>query len=506
MALDPQQDKRAAVLSTPLGKDVLSLTGFDASEGLSEDFEFTINCVGKKDQVDFNGAVGENASVTIHGKNASRTFNGVMVGADWIGESDSGKLYRLTLRPWFWLLTKTNNCRIFHDKTTREIIEEVLGEHSFADFQFKLSESYPPRHYCVQYRESDHDFICRLMEEDGIYYYFEHSAGGHKMIMADSPSAHSAVPGLEKIFFIDRLVSKRSDQESFYDLTSSRSFQTGKIALTDYDYEKPSAQMKTNAQGTASYANSSLEAFDFPGRYTEPNDGERFANVRLEAQQAADERRVASGDAPALFPGGLFTLQNHPDDSQNQKYLVVRALHTFSGQEYRAGSAGGDDYTGTYELQASDKPFRAPRVTPKPVVQGPQTAKVVGAQGEEIDVDELGRILVQFHWDRDGSRSRRVRVAQTWSGQQWGSIMIPRIGQEVVVEHLEGDPDQPLVIGTVYNAERQVPYDLPANKTKGGVKSNSTTGGGGYNEIVCEEKSGQEERGIHGEYELSSGV
>ncbi|MEM7694506.1 MAG: type VI secretion system tip protein TssI/VgrG [Pseudomonadota bacterium] len=503
MASGPGQDFRVGKLSTPLGKDELSLVGFEAVEELSHPFQFDIDAISQDlSPLDFNKAIGKNCAVTLEGKTAERVFCGILTGASARGRSDTYGLYSLTLRPWFWLLTHTTNCRIFANKTTPDIIKEIFQDRGFNDFELRLSESYSEREYTVQYRETDFDFISRMMEEEGIYYFFEHEKAKHIMVLGDAKSSHTPVSGLSDVLFVDRLVTQRTNTESFFDIAQHRSFQFGKVALNDYDYNKPSASMLSQSASPGGYSNDQLEIYDYPGRYTETSDGDRFAKVRLEAAQAEDFRRVASGDVPALVPGGLFTLRNHPDGAQNIEYLVVGCRHSFASQDYRSGGSDGDGYSGTYQLQPSDRPFRAPRSHRKPRVMGPQTAKVVGASGEEIDVDEMGRILVQFHWDRDKSQSRRVRVAQTWSGKQWGSIMIPRIGQEVVVEYLEGDPDQPLVIGTVYNGERGVPYALPANKTKGGVKSNSSKGGSGYNEFVFEDKKNSEQIGLHAQKDL----
>ena len=504
MADTPKQTQRVAVLTTPLGADVLNAVRFDGTEGLSELFEFSIEAVGEGDPVDFNKAIGSNCTLSLEGKTTKREFCGVLTEATHLEASASLNTYRLVLRPWLWLLSRTSDCRIFHDKSTPDIITEVFGDRGFTDFEPRLSESYPPREYCVQYRESDLDFVCRLMEEDGIYFYFEHEKGKHTLVLADAKSSHNAVPEMPELMYLPRVVTGRTDTESVYEMVTNRSFQSGKVALKDYDYEKPTAKMETEHSRSIGHARDNLEIYDFPGRYTETSDGDRFARVRLEAAQAQDKRRQALGDAPALFPGGLTRLKDHPQDSENVEYLVVGCNHAFAVQDYRsaASTPGGEPYRGNYVLQPSDRPFRAPAATPRPRVQGPQTAKVVGADGEEIDVDEMGRILVQFHWDRRQDKSRRVRVAQTWSGANWGSIMIPRIGQEVVVEFIEGDPDQPLVVGTVYNADRGVPYPLPANKTKGGVKSNSSKGGAGYNEIVLEDKKNAEEIGIHAQKDL----
>ncbi|MEM8664274.1 MAG: type VI secretion system tip protein TssI/VgrG, partial [Pseudomonadota bacterium] len=385
---------------------------------------------------------------------------------------------------------------------TPDIIQDVFGRRGFNDFQLKLTENYRPREYCVQYRETDHDFLCRLMEEDGIYFYFEHTADKHTMVLADSKSSHTPVKGLASVKFATDATGPQTRVEAVSELTIQRSLQTGQYALNEYDYNKPNASMKTQSQEPTGYQYDQLELYDYPGRYTETSDGDRFAKVRLEAKKALDYRRTARGSAPALVPGALIKVEAHPESSENIEHLIVRCSHNLSSQDYRSGGTDGTEYYGSYEFQPSDRAFRAPPRTPRPTVMGPQTAKVVGKEGEEIDVDEMGRILVQFHWDRQKDKSRRVRVAQTWSDKGWGAIMIPRIGQEVIIEYLEGDPDQPLCTGTVYNAEMTVPYELPANKTKNGFKSNSTKGGGGYNEFVFEDKKNSEEIGLHAQKDL----
>lgn len=499
------QSRRVARLKTPLGPDVLNAMRFEGTEGLSELFEYTIEVISEKVTLTFDPAIGENCSLVIDGKTTlSRAFCGILVQANWLGTSNDYYIYRLTLRPWLWLLSRTSDCRIFHEQDAPTIIRTVFQDRGFVDFQFRLTESYAKREYCVQYRQTDLDFVLRLMEEEGIYYFFEHSEDRHVLVLVDAKASHRPVVGLPPVMYQARYASGRTDQESIAEINTNRRFQFGKVALKDYDYLNPGDALLTSFASKASHARGELEIYDYPGRYVDEKVGERLAKVRLEAEQATDKRRQATGDVVALFPGALFTLRNHPELSENIEFLVVRCTHRFAAQEYRSTVAleAGEPYTATYELQNAETAFRAPAVTAKPQVMGPQTAKVVGAAGEEIDVDEHGRILVQFHWDRRRDKSRRVRIAQTWSGKKWGSIMIPRIGQEVVVEYLEGDPDQPLVIGTVYNKDMKVPYDLPGDKTKGGVKSNSSKGGDGYNEFVFEDKKNEEEIGLHAQKDL----
>jgi type VI secretion system secreted protein VgrG len=320
-------------------------------------------------------------------------------------------------------------------------------------------------------------------------------------VLADSKSSHQPVPGLSSIDFVPLGTSERRDRQHIYHLVSERRFRTGKIELNDYYELTPNADLKADKKGTARYNKSDMEFYDYPGKYKEKGDGERYAKVALEAEQALDERRHTAGNAASLFPGGTTKLQQHLKSSENKEYLVVRASHLYVAEQYRSAGRGADDeYSGHYEFLPKDKAFRAPIVTPKPRIYGIQTAKVVGKKGEEIDVDEHGRILVQFFWDRKKKQSCRIRVAEVWAGKKWGGQFIPRIGMEVVVEFLEGDPDRPLVVGSVYNGEYKHPYELPAKKTQSGLKSDSTTnGGGGFNQFMFEDQKGSEEINMQAE-------
>ena len=497
MANKLRQDKREAVLSTPLGQDVLAVSRFDAGEGLSDLFEYRVEAVSSEAGLNFDDAIGRHCWVTFKGAGGNnRVFDGLLVEAQWLGLKDPvNHAYRLVLKPWLWMLSRTTDCRIFANRSVPDIVREIFDDNGFSDYRLSLHTSYPTLEYCVQYRETDLAFVSRLMEEYGIYYFFEHEAGKHTMMLVDAKASHDSIPGYSSINYVPLTASEMINEDRIYRLTAQRRLRTGKVALTDYDYLKPNTNISAKADGRAGYARADMEYFDYPGRYTETADGEKLARVRLEAEQAMDNRRYAAGDVVNIFPGGKFTLARHPTDSENVEYLVVRATHSFVAQSYRSGPASPEDeatYFGNYELLPSEYTFRAPLLTEKPVIHGPQTAKVVGKAGEEIDVDKYGRITVQFYWDRRRTPSRPVRIAQVWSGKSWGGIFIPRIEQEVVVVFLEGDPDQPLVVGTVYNGDHPVPYDLPANQTMGGIKSDTTKGSGGYNELVFEDKKGSE--------------
>jgi len=504
------QDTRICELTTPLGKDVLVLVRLDASEGLSELFEYRIECLSETDDIDFNQAIGQQCSLKIKMFGKQREFHGILVEAQWLGTKSDYFSYRIVLRPWLWLLSRTSDCRIFQDRRAPDIIEEVFKEHAFNDYRFELTESwYPQLEYCVQYRETDFNFVCRLMEQHGIFYFFKHEHGKHTLILADSRSSLKPVKDLDSIPFIHQFVSERSEQQFIHSWVSERAFCTGKIELNDYNYRQSNAQMVSDAKGSEHYAHADMEFYDYPGGYKDQSIGDRYAKVRLEAEQSFDHRRRANGNAVNMYPGGTTKLERHPNSSQNIEYVVVRARHSFEVEAYRSGPPGGqgDVYEGSYEFQPSDQTFRAPFVTRKPVISGIQTAKVVTREpssSEEIDVEDLGEIYVHFFWERKNKRSCKLRVAQVWSGKGWGGQIIPRVGQEAVVEFLEGDPDRPLVIGTVYNDQHDFPYGLPGDKTVSGLKSDSTTnGGGGYNEWRFEDKDGSEQIGIHAQKDLS---
>lgn len=504
------QQNRLGLLDTPLGQDELVVVRMDATEGLGELFEFRIEALSENGDIDFDQAIGENLAVTLHPHDADRFFNGVIVEAQWIGVKETYFHYRLVVRPWLWLLSKTADCRIFSNQTAPDIIKRVFSDRGFNDFEFRLNDSYPQLEYCVQYRETDLAFVSRLMEQHGIYYFFEHSQAKHMLVLADGVLSHKPIPGGGTVKFVSLDSADRVEGECIYQWTSERRFRTGKVELNDYDFKKPGADLKSDATAPARYTHSGMEFYDYPGKYDQRNDGDRYARVCLEAEQALDNRRYSSGDAASLFPGGLVKLKNFPKQSENIEYLVVRSTHVFATQAYRSGQNQEQEYHGTYEFLPKTIPFRSPLVTPKPLIHGVQTAKVVGKEGEEIDVDEYGRILVEFFWVRPDKQtgkknpSRRVRVGQVWSSNQWGGQVIPRIGMEVIVEFLEGDPDQPLVTGAVYNGKNKHPYELPANKTQSGVKSDSSKGHNGYNEFMFEDLKGSEFVRFHAERNLNS--
>jgi len=505
-----QQDPRIAKLDTPFGKDVLVLTRFDGHEGLGELFEYRIEALSEQEDLDFDKAIGRACEVTYKSYDKERVFNGILVEAEWLGPRNYYHGYRLVLRPWLWMLSQTADCRIFESMTAPAIIKQIFSDNGFSDVRDGLTESYEKLEYCVQYRETDLAFVSRLMEQHGIYYFFEHTAGKHTLVLADAKSSHTSIPACPTLPLIEYGVALGDQKQHVVHWSTRRRFRSGKVSFKDYDYLQPTADLTGAGNGPGGYNKSDMEIYDYPGKYNKTSVGNMQAKVMLEAEQALDQRRQANGDAANLFPGGLTSLEKHTRGSENQEYLVVRASHSISLNPFRSEGAMDSSqlYAGSYELQPSKRPFRSPLITPKPRIYGIQTAVVVpeeGNESEEIDVDEHGRILVRFHWVRPDKETKkklpscRLRVAQVWSGKKWGGQFIPRIGMEAVVEFLEGDPDRPLVVGTVYNKDYKVPYDLPANKTQSGIKSDSSKGHNGYNELVFEDKKSSEKITMHAE-------
>jgi type VI secretion system secreted protein VgrG len=518
MAGQLSQSDRIAEFKTPLGKDVLVLIKITGTEGLGELFEFRVEALSDKENIDFDKALGQGCTIKLNAyEGKDRIYDGILTQAQWIGKTEDFHHYKLVLRPWLWLLGRKADCRIFLDKNVKDIIKDVFTKAGFNDFEFRTNSDYEEIAYCVQYRETDLAFVTRLMEQYGIYYFFEHTDGKHTMILADSRSSHKAVPDLSKVPFLPLSQPELRREQHLYEWVSERRFRTGKVQFNDYDYLKPKKNLLAPSEASEKYAHAKLEVYDYPGKYDEEDKGKDLSRFRLEAEQALDHRRIIHGDAPSLHPGGLVTVVKHPTSAENREYLIVRAIHRFSSHHYRSGQmdndvtpdAGSDGepekdqvYYGYYEFQPSDRPFRMMPVTPKPRIYGIQTAKVVGKKGEEseeISTDEHGRIWVQFFWDREPKLTCPIRIAQVWASKKWGGIFIPRIDMEVVVEFLEGDPDRPLVVGTVYNGDNKVPYDLPDNKTIAGFKSESSKGGNGYNEFVFEDKKGSENIRMHAE-------
>jgi type VI secretion system secreted protein VgrG len=504
---------RAIDISTPLDKDVLLFHKMHATEELGRLSECDLHLLSENQTIDLNDVLGKMVTVSIRRPDDSlRYYNGYVTRISQVGRHGRYHAYRATVRPWLWLLTRTTNCRIFQKKNVPDIIKDVFGHHAgIVDVQFELTESYGEWEYCVQYRESDFDFVSRLMEHEGIYYFFRHDEGRHTLVLADSYNAHPAAVE-EDIPFIPPGRAVRADKEHISEWSISRELQPGKYALTDYDFERPSVDLEVKSHIKREHALAEYEVYDYPGDYLMRNDGETYARTRIEELQAKHERVQGATNSRNIATGFLFRLVEHPREDQNTEYLAVFTELELQSSEYESIDATATPaavYKCEFTALNSKQPFRAERLTRKPIVRGTQTAIVVGPAGEEIYTDKYGRIKVQFHWDRLGANNESsscwIRVSTPWAGKQWGIISIPRIGQEVIVDFLEGDPDQPIAIGSVYNAEQMPAFGLPGKKMVSGVKSD-TYHGGGYNEITLDDTAGTEKITIHGQYDMNTTV
>jgi type VI secretion system secreted protein VgrG len=507
------QDFRSASVTSPLGKDVLLFFRMQGREEFSRAFELEVDLLSDNRNIAVKDVLGKKLTVALELSNGGkRYFNGYAV--QFSQESDLGEFahYRAILRPWLWFLTRKTNCRIFQDKTVPEIVKTIFEEHGFSgDVQESLSETYRQREYCVQYRESDFDFVNRLLEEEGIYYFFKHESDKHILNLVDSANAHSAVSGYAEVPFFPPENPERRYRDHIFAWSFKRAIQPGTYTVNDFDFEKPKASLieKTNRPMEGDYGK--YEQYDYPGGYVENADGSHYSKVRLEALQADYERFSGEGNVAGLEAGALFKLIDHPRQDQNQEYVVTGMEFRLQSNRYKSVSDVAGDFVERIGISAIAKTqqFRTAHCTPRPVVRGPQTAIVVGKAGEEIWTDQYGRVKVKFHWDRaenrDETSSCWVRVSQPWAGKGWGAIAIPRIGQEVIVDFLEGNPDQPIITGRVYNSEQTVPYALPGKATQTGIKSRSTKGCGqdNFNEIRMEDKYGNEEIYVHAEKDMN---
>ena len=495
-------------LTSPLAED-LGLHEITHRAGLSELGRIDLGLLSPHADLAPEDLLGQCVTVTLRLREGQRCFHGHVTRFGLAGRRGRHFLYKARLRPWLWFLTRTSDCRIFQDQSVPDIVKAVFADHAGAAFEFQLTRAYRTRAYCVQYRESDHDFVARLLEDEGIYWHFRHEEDRHVLVLQDHQSAHAATPGCEALPYIEEASSAAPDTEYITGWDFSRRIRPGRAALTSYDFEKPGAHLAAQAQQVRGHDLSDYEQFDFQGDYTDTDDGNDQAGVRIEEQQARHERLHARSNAQGLTEGGLFGLQRHPRADQNTQYLCVATRIRARGDGAEAGQAAG-----TYECEFSAIPasgqFRPPRRTSRPFVKGPQTAVVVGPAGEEIHTDPYGRVKVQFHWDRYGRHDERsscwVRVSQPWAGNGWGAMAIPRVGQEVIVDFLEGDPDQPVITGRLYNAGQMPPYPLPAGAHMTGIRSRSTPGGNGLCELVIHDQAGQELVSIHSQKDMQTTV
>jgi type VI secretion system secreted protein VgrG len=521
---------RTATVATTLGDDVLLFYSMTARETLSRPFLYEVELLSERDDLDLSSILGQPISIGLEMREQTfREFNGIVSDFALVGQL--GKRYaryRASVRPWLWFLSHRKTSRIFQKQSVPEVLKDIFREHGFSDFSEHLSsDQYKKREYLVQYRESDFNFVSRIMEEEGIYYYFKHEDGKHTLWLCDSYSAHDPVKGYEDVPYYPKMEGERRERDHIDTWFSTRRIRPGAYAAYDFNFQLPKDPVHGELGAPNDHSLADYEVYEYPGGFQFDKaddgkgpkevlphnaDGEAVARVRLEELQADYEIVKGTGNARGLAAGALFTLSNFPRDDQNKEYLLIDVNYAIHVSGYESGKIPDEppDYRVTFSASDSHRPFRPARVTPKPCVEGPQTAIVVGKDGQDIWTDEFGRVKLQFHWDRAKKRNENascwVRVAQIWAGSGFGGIHLPRIGQEVIVDFLEGDPDRPIVTGRVYNALNKVPYTLPDNQTQSGIKSRSTLNGteDNFNELRFEDKKGQEELYIQAEKNMTT--
>jgi type VI secretion system secreted protein VgrG len=502
-----EQDTGFVAIDTPLGKDEVVITALKGFEHLSQLFHFDISLLSEDHKIDGDKLLGENVTVRlIDEKEEKRFFNGYVTSFSQLPSSDRYAYYQIEVKPWLWFLTRTSDCRTFQNKKVPDILTEVIKKHGFDKIKNKLTESYRTWEYCVQYRETDFNFVSRLMEQEGIYYYFEHLDGEHYLVLADGASGHEKMKNYPSVSYYQPEDGVRESDDHIWEWQLTRKVHSGKYQTDSFDFSAPKKALLVKQNKAGKFKQSGFEVFDYLGDYSEKKDGDQYAKIRMEEIAQDYEVAQGGGDVRGLVSGSKFELTGYPRSDQNREYVVLGVNHELQAPDYESGGSGdGELYENRFSVMDAKTQFRAPQRTPKPEIKGPQTAIVTTAGSEEITTDEHGRVKVKFHWDRhakdDDTSSCWIRVSQSVAGKQWGSIMLPREGQEVIVEYLEGDPDRPIITGSLYNGDQKPPYKLPANQSQSGIKSRSTKKGksDNFNELRFEDKKDEEQVYFHAE-------
>ena len=507
---------RTIEIITPPEGGKLLFESMSGREALGSLFEFHVELLSDNGDIPIASMLGKPFSIELsRGLQPARWFNGMIARfamEEWTGDQFR---YRADLRPMTWLMTRTSNSRIFQKVRIPDLILDLLKTQGVAAKKLLGRATYAEWEYLVQYNETDFNFISRLMEQEGISYYFTHAKGEHTMVLIDALTAHDPVPGYEKIAFStvgDRMGGVTGEHEYISKWSLDLEVAAGAYAAKDFDFENPRAPLLSTDIAPTANDHAKGELYEYPGVYIDSGERDEYAKRRLEEKQVDYEQVQGDGNSSGITPGFRFKLIEHPALKQNREVLVIAASYHLSSSEHGTGGAEAEpDFLSSFVAIDSKRPFRTAATTPKPRVAGPQTAIVVGPKGEEIWTDKYGRVKVQFHWDRNSSKDEKsscfVRVSQVWAGSGWGALHVPRIGQEVIVDFLEGDPDRPIITGRVYNGANKPPYvpaDNSPNATKSTIRSHSTKGGGpdNYNELAFEDKKGEEEVYLQAEKNL----
>ncbi|NDJ56388.1 type VI secretion system tip protein VgrG [Enterobacteriaceae bacterium 4M9] len=488
-----------------------SLTG---EERLSEIYELDVALLCSKNTLDLKAQLGKSFTIAIDDNSAPvRYLNGNITRMTLAGREESEERYyryHVTLRPTLWYLTQNQDCRIFQEKSVPDIITEILNIYKIT-IDNRLTYHYRKWGYCVQYQESDYDFISRLMEHEGIYFYFTHQADGHTLVLADSPQRHDNLDGYTTLTY--RLTeggltenAATINQWNVCDMITPSMY-----SMDDYDFRKPRANLQENRRNPASYAREKAEIFDWPGCYTDASHGQFYTRVRQQEFEANHEIINGHTTSLGLAPGYRFMLDNAPRESDNREYMTIAARYFFQESSYSSNESDESRHDTEFVVLPATTQWRPKRKTAWPKTHGPQTAEVAGPEGESIWTDNYGRVKLKFRWDRygkgDETSSCWVRVSSNWAGWQYGGIQVPRVGEEVVVDFVNGDPDRPMITGRVYNDDNMPPWDLPARATRMGIMSRSKDGSiANANSLFLEDAPGSESFEMHAERNMDISV
>lgn len=500
--------------SEAFGCGAVQVIGFSGHEEISRPFFFTVDLVSTRPDLPLESPIGEPACLELRGRRPStdqrysRFVHGIVERFELVRVGARHHQYQATLVPTLLPLFHTRRSRIFQKMSTPDIVQAVLKAQVPANWiEPMLHAQYDGRDYCVQYQESDLDFTSRLLESDGIFYFFEHESDKDVVVLGDGKHAHAAIPHHGDLRHYDH---PHLYEEGVYEFRAAAAMRPGAVALRDFRFKQPGLDMEARKDSQDRF--SRLEMYHYPGRYVDPGLGTRLAQVRLQEQQHDRFKFVSQSNCRDLRPGYTFQLRGHGRRELNDEsdgYLILSVEHRGTQPQALGEDGGTKGLQPSYEARLvcipARVPFRPSRLTPRPSIPGIQTAAVVGPPGEEIHCDDHGRVKIQFHWDREGQHDDNsscwVRVSQPWGGSGQGGMFIPRIGQEVVIQFLEGDPDRPMIVGRVYNGENPVPHTLPATKNISTIRSCSTPGGGGFNEIKFDDTAGHEELFVHAQFD-----
>lgn len=468
--MNPTQDNRPISVETPLGKDVLLLHSLTAGEELGRPFELTLEMQSLDGDIDFSKILGQKITVTMDlPSGGHRYLNGFVRDFEQSGYDAIHSIasFRAVVVPWLSLLKLSSDCRAYQGKSIPDILQEVFSQFGFSDHRFNLTHSYVPREFCVQYRESTFDFVSRLMEFAGIYYYFEHEKGSHTMVLCDSPAAHSPFPGYSTISYSP---TGDSTIEGVRKWVPRQTLCTGTTTLNDYDYTIPKTSLLVSDGKSQSYAHGAYEHFESPGGFQDKSEGDRIAQIRHEELTCRQSLQQGEGEVLGVAVGRSFKLNGFPRADQNAEYLVTSTTLAVSTPTYSSDQSGPVQKMERFSFTTipSSVPFRTRRTTLTPRIAGIQTAVVTGPMLEKVYPSALGSVKVQFRWDRYGKNDQNssvwIRVTQFSAGKAWGSMFIPHVGNEVAVAFEEGDPDRPVIIGSLYNDINKPHLSLPREK------------------------------------------